>query len=62
MLEAHESLPHYAWNNNKGYGAAAHYDASDSTASPRNTGRKLDLSQHTIERARYTKDRAQRNA
>lgn len=26
MLEAHESLPHYAWNNNKGYGATAHYD------------------------------------
>ncbi|WP_217134766.1 ribonuclease HII [Leucobacter chinensis] len=26
MLAAHESLPHYAWNKNKGYGAAAHYD------------------------------------
>lgn len=26
MAEAHESSPHYGWNGNKGYGAAAHYE------------------------------------
>jgi len=26
MREAHESLPHYAWVSNKGYGAKAHYE------------------------------------
>lgn len=25
MRDAHNSLPHYAWASNKGYGAAAHY-------------------------------------
>ena len=26
MVRAHQTAPHYAWDSNKGYGSAAHYD------------------------------------